>query len=75
MVTDVRMPGDLDGIDLANLVRKSWPGIRVLVTSGFHDGRLADLDEAVRFLPKPWRALDVINYVMEAKRTCGSSSG
>jgi hypothetical protein len=52
------MPGDLDGIDFANLVRKSWPGIRVLVTSGFHDGRLEALDEGIRFLPTPRRALE-----------------
>jgi CheY-like chemotaxis protein len=32
--TDIAMPGELDGIDLAALVRSRWPRIAVLLTSG-----------------------------------------
>jgi CheY-like chemotaxis protein len=37
LVTDVRMPGQLNGIDLAKLTQNSWPWIKVIVTTGFPD--------------------------------------
>jgi CheY-like chemotaxis protein len=30
MVTDVNMPGELDGLGLARIVRQEWPSIRIL---------------------------------------------
>jgi CheY-like chemotaxis protein len=32
--TDINMPGDLDGLDLATEVAKRWPHIEIIVTSG-----------------------------------------
>jgi DNA-binding NtrC family response regulator len=37
IVTDVRMPGFLNGLDLAKLVQNAWPWIKVIVMSGFVD--------------------------------------
>ena len=34
LVTDVEMPGSLDGFTLARLVRQAWPHIGIVVTSG-----------------------------------------
>jgi DNA-binding NtrC family response regulator len=73
LVTDVRMPGRMDGVDLANLVAASWPDIRVLVTSGFDDGRAGALPKGIKFMQKPWRALDMITYVMDATKSVGSA--
>ncbi|CAN5684010.1 hypothetical protein BH11PSE3_BH11PSE3_17800 [soil metagenome] len=33
--TDLVMPGLIDGIDLARIVRTRWPGLAILLTSGF----------------------------------------
>ena len=54
MVTDVRMPGFLNGLDLAKFTQNSWPWIRVIVMSGFADGIRQELPPNVRFVPKPW---------------------
>ena len=62
---DVRLPGRMDGIDLARIAADSWPWIRVVVTSGFMDRSLDELPRTARFMPKPWRALDVL---VEAER-------
>ncbi|MGA7339349.1 MAG: ATP-binding protein, partial [Terracidiphilus sp.] len=35
MVTDIIMPGDMNGIELAKKVREMRPGIKVIFTSGF----------------------------------------
>jgi len=34
MVTDVDMPGTMDGVKLAHHVRNRWPSVKIIVTSG-----------------------------------------
>ena len=34
LVTDINMPGSMDGLQLAAEVRKRWPTIKIVVTSG-----------------------------------------
>lgn len=62
---DVKLPGGIDGIGLARIAADSWPWIRVVVTSGFMDRSLDELPRTAFFMPKPWRALDVL---VEAER-------
>jgi CheY-like chemotaxis protein len=71
LFADVRLPCLMDGVDLARTVSLKWPWIRTVLTSGapLDD----DLDKAlrqVRFMPKPWRALDVL---MEAEKAVQTS--
>jgi CheY-like chemotaxis protein len=56
--TDVQMPGSMDGAKLAAAVRKRWPPVRLIVTSG--RPRPEDLPNGVPFVPKPydWSRLD-----------------
>ena len=53
LLTDVRMPGDLSGLDLIRIVRLSNPDIKIAIKSGGHvpsGDFLADYDV---FYPKP----------------------
>jgi len=34
IITDINMPGQMDGLDLARRVRELWPRIRVVIASG-----------------------------------------
>ena len=63
--TDVQFPGEADGFDLAGMVAANWPHVTVLVTSG-RARPPADLPKSVRFLPKPWRPLDVLSAMQGA---------
>jgi DNA-binding NtrC family response regulator len=54
IVTDIKMPGILDGYDLARLVFKRWPQMPVILTSGQTALNSASLPANVEFLPKPW---------------------
>src|SRR5947209_4135907 len=57
---DVRLPGLLDGVDLAQRVKVLWPRISMVVTTGYPGARLNALPENVVYMPKPWLALDVL---------------
>ena len=59
---DIRRAGLMDGIDLARVAAKLWPAIRLLVTSGAdaETMHLERLPQVATYMPKPWRALDVL---------------
>src|ERR1700761_4730294 len=54
MFTDVNMPGSMDGLKLVETVRKRWPPVLLIVTSG--KAVLGDGDLPLRscFVPKPY---------------------
>jgi DNA-binding NtrC family response regulator len=60
LFADVRLPGPMNGVQLARAAGKLWPTVRVVLTSGDPGAGLADLPEGVTFMPKPWRGLDVL---------------
>jgi FixJ family two-component response regulator len=64
LFADVRLAGLMDGIDLAHRVKRMWPHVRIVLTSGYPDNN-ADLPDGAVYMPKPWRALDVL---MQAER-------
>jgi len=58
--TDIRLPGLLDGVDLAQRAKAMWPHITMVVTTGYPGARLDALPDNVVYMPKPWLALDVL---------------
>jgi DNA-binding NtrC family response regulator len=58
--TDVRLPGRMDGVELAQIARDKTPTVPVIVTSGASGERLRDLPDATEYMQKPWRALDLL---------------
>ncbi len=69
IVTDVDMPGDLDGIGLAARVREVWPRIGVVITSGAPRGAVAALRQPAMFLAKPFRAERLVAAVQSVMDT------
>ena len=66
LFTDVRMPGSIDGLELARLAHNSWPWIRVIVTSGAFGSPSDKLPNDADFLRKPWLPLDLLAHVLKA---------
>lgn len=66
--TDVRLAGAMDSVELAQTVGGQWPGIRLVVTYGQASPRQDCLPSDAVYLPKPWRALDVLVQVDHAVR-------
>ncbi|GAC1338475.1 MAG: hypothetical protein NVSMB26_26050 [Beijerinckiaceae bacterium] len=66
LFTDVRMPGPMDGLELARRAHTSWPWIRVIVTSGAFGKASDTLPQKADFLRKPWLPLDLLAHVLKA---------
>jgi len=61
--TDVRMPGLLDGVDVAMHARRQYPTLPVLVVSGYAPHlmrRLGMLQPAAVFISKPYSLTEVV---------------
>jgi CheY-like chemotaxis protein len=60
LITDVRMPGLLDGLALAQRVREGHPGTRIVIAaSSIEDLRPNDVDG---IFEKPYAVEDVVNH-------------
>ena len=60
MLTDIEMPPGIDGLALASEVRVRWPDVAVVLCSG----RVAPDDSEFTFLPKPFRAAELVAKVI-----------
>lgn len=65
IVTDIQMPGSIDGIRLAAVVRDRWPPVAIIVTSGHVAPGENELPRGARFLPKPYTDRVLIQSVHE----------
>ena len=56
VVSDVMMPGGMNGVELAREVRRRWPSLPVLLTTAYAEAaqRLAE-EEGITLLAKPYR--------------------
>jgi PAS domain S-box-containing protein len=69
LLTDVVMPGGLNGKALADEIGRRWPATRVVFMSGYTDNALqhrGQIDAAVRLLNKPFRKSDLARMVRQA---------
>ena len=66
LFTDVRMPGSLDGMDVAMHARRRYPAIPVLLVSGFAANimcRIASMQPRAIFINKPYSLEEVVRAV------------
>jgi CheY-like chemotaxis protein len=59
LFTDIQMPGSMDGLRLAAVVKDRWPPIALLITSGQLHPPTADMPAGARFIPKPYLPLQL----------------
>jgi CheY-like chemotaxis protein len=62
VLTDVRMPGTLDGVELARRVRAAWPRLKIIMVSGDLPSVPAD-GSVDLFFAKPYRPAYVSDAV------------
>ena len=61
VISDVRMPGPVDGVELSCRIRSDYPGIKVVLSSG--EANAADLTAHDGFFLKPYRVAQIIRHI------------
>jgi two-component system, response regulator PdtaR len=56
VITDINMPGSMDGLRLAAAVNERWPPIRIIITTGFARPAGNKMPPDSVFVPKPYDA-------------------
>jgi CheY-like chemotaxis protein len=54
ILSDVQMPGKLNGIDLAELVQQEWPASKIALMTGYADELDRATQTGVKILAKPF---------------------
>jgi two-component system, response regulator PdtaR len=54
VITDVRMPGSMNGIGLARQIESRWPEIKIILTSAYVEPHNGDIPGSAAFVPKPY---------------------
>ena len=63
LFTDINMPGDMDGLALAQKVCGQWPHVRLLLVSGRGEPSAGQMPRSARFLPKPYDLDELVGLV------------
>ncbi|VVN41751.1 Response regulator receiver protein CpdR [Pseudomonas fluorescens] len=71
LLTDITMPGKLNGADLANQFGDRWPDKPIMIMSGFETPETSGVRHEVSFIKKPWalgQLLDCVEGALKSKR-------
>ena len=77
VITDIEMPGSMDGIGLAQLIARRWPRIGVIVNSGHLEPLPGELPSGAIFMSKPGTANILLHHIasFSLRETGGRSAG
>lgn len=65
IITDVDMPGSMDGLKLARAVADRWPPIRIIVVSGHRLVEITDIPDGSVFFAKPYHQPQLLASMQE----------
>jgi CheY-like chemotaxis protein len=68
--TDIQMPGSMDGLLLAAVVRDRWPPIALLITSGKMRPASSDMPTGARFISKPYSPFELKGQLQSLTGRC-----
>jgi CheY-like chemotaxis protein len=63
--SDLVMPGTQDGLDLARIVRRRWPGLPVLLATGYSEAANRAAEEGFRLLTKPYQPETLVGAIRQ----------
>lgn len=72
VLTDVDMPGSIDGFEFARLVAQGWPEVGVLVISGKTAPSPGDLPPTAMFAAKPLRPAAIVEKIQALLARAGT---
>ena len=69
LLTDIRMPGSMDGVRLAHYVAGRWPPVKIVVLSGILNTALSELPPDSIFVPKPYHPQTLLRALSRHRPT------
>jgi len=66
--SDILMPGGMNGVDMAHIVRRRFPGIAVLLTTGYSSSAQDAVRQGFEVLQKPYDLAALQRALREARR-------
>ncbi|MET1067722.1 MAG: response regulator [Pseudomonas prosekii] len=66
LLTDITMPGQRNGADLANDFGDRWPEKPIMIMSGFETPETSGVRHEVSFIKKPWAVGQLLDCVQSA---------
>lgn len=66
LFTDINMPGDVDGIELAAIAHRERPDLKLIVTSGGRNMTVDEIPDHGVFIAKPY-ATRALTQLVDAK--------
>jgi CheY-like chemotaxis protein len=66
IITDINMPGSMDGLKLAAAVRGRWPPIRIIIATGKGAPGAGEMPPGSQFVGKPYRPDRILAAVRHA---------
>lgn len=63
LFTDIDMPGQLDGLDLARIAAHRWPFIHIIVASGRKEPQAPQIPDNGRFISKPYMPEQIVRDI------------
>ena len=63
--SDVMMPGGMNGVDLAREIRRRWPDLPVVLTTGYIEVARTAMSEGLEVLVKPYQ-LEALSAILES---------
>ncbi|ALN75788.1 hypothetical protein M673_23850 (plasmid) [Aureimonas sp. AU20] len=71
LFTDIDMPGEMDGLELARTVRKRWPHIAIIIVSGHTQLSDAQVPKGGEFFSKPYLRATILKALHRADARVG----
>ena len=73
--TDVHLPSPMTGLALGQHIRKTWPWISLLITSGYGTPDPSHMPERSRFVLKPYKISKIAELIEDKIRPFPSNDG
>lgn len=64
--SDIEMPGSMDGLKLIHVIRRRWPPVMLILTSGRMSPLVEDMPPDAVFLSKPYPEAQLLRFLESA---------